>query len=85
MPTITVRNIPDAVYKRLKASASLNHRSINGELIARLETSLAPDTRTPGRRTPDEWLAEIDKVRLKIPPGAFSNDELMDAINSGRP
>ena len=80
MATITVRNIPDALYNRLKVSAILNHRSINGELIAQLEAALVP-----AKCTPEERLARIDRIRPKIPPDAMSLEEIEEAINFGRP
>lgn len=43
MPTITVRNVPDAVVRRLKRRAARNHRSLNGEVVTLLEeAALAP-------------------------------------------
>ena len=43
MPTITVRNVPDAVVRRLKARAERNRRSLNGEVVTLLEeAALAP-------------------------------------------
>lgn len=35
--TLTVRGVPDAQLKRLRARAAANHRSLNGELLAVLE------------------------------------------------
>ncbi len=44
MPTtLTLKNIPDAVYARLKASAQANRRSLNSEAIVCLEAVLLPD------------------------------------------
>lgn len=41
MPTtITLKNIPDEVYERLKASAEAHRRSLNSEAIVCLETVL---------------------------------------------
>ena len=43
MPTsLTLKNIPDAVYDRLKASAEIHRRSMNNEAIVCLETVLVP-------------------------------------------
>ena len=43
MPTsLTLKNVPDAVYERLKASAELHRRSLNSEAIFCLETLLLP-------------------------------------------
>jgi hypothetical protein len=35
--TITLKNIPSALHARLKASAARNRRSLNSEILARLE------------------------------------------------
>ena len=41
--TITLKNIPDAIHLALKRAAKDNHRSLNGEVIARLEKTLQPN------------------------------------------
>ncbi len=44
MPTtLTLKNIPDEVYERLKVAAAAHHRSLNGEAIVCLETVLLPE------------------------------------------
>lgn len=40
--TITLKNIPDAIYEQLKQAAEAHHRSLNSEVIACLETQLLP-------------------------------------------
>lgn len=40
--TITLKNIPEHIYDRLKWSAQIHRRSINNEAIVCLETVLAP-------------------------------------------
>ena len=40
MVAITVKNIPDKLYQRVKERAKTNHRSINNELITILEQSV---------------------------------------------
>lgn len=40
--TLTLKNIPDEVYMRLKASAETNRRSLNSEAIVCLESVLLP-------------------------------------------
>lgn len=43
MPTtLTLKNIPDEVYERLKASAAEHRRSLNSEAIVCLEAALMP-------------------------------------------
>ncbi|MFQ5656549.1 MAG: plasmid stability protein [Candidatus Methylomirabilales bacterium] len=39
MATLTIKNIPDALVRRLKAQATLHRRSLNHEVIACLETA----------------------------------------------
>jgi antitoxin FitA len=44
MPTaLTLKNIPDEVYDRLKISAEKHRRSLNSEAIACLEAVLLPE------------------------------------------
>ncbi|MGC8703572.1 MAG: FitA-like ribbon-helix-helix domain-containing protein, partial [Thiomonas sp.] len=43
MPTtLTLKNIPDEVYQRLKTSAEIHRRSLNSEAIVCLESVLIP-------------------------------------------
>ena len=37
MATVTVKNIPDELYTRLKSVAEINRRSINSEIIMCIE------------------------------------------------
>jgi antitoxin FitA len=41
MPTLTLKNIPDDLHARLKASAERNRRSLNSEILVRLEQDLS--------------------------------------------
>lgn len=51
MPTtLTLKNIPDDVYARLRLSAGKHRRSLNSEVIVCLETVLAPAKIAPGER-----------------------------------
>ncbi len=40
MPTLTLKNIPDGLHARLKASAERNRRSLNSEILVRLEQDI---------------------------------------------
>jgi plasmid stability protein len=40
MANLTVKNIPEPLYLRLKEAAKQHHRSLNSELIACLEKNL---------------------------------------------
>jgi plasmid stability protein len=41
MVTVTIKNIPEQVYERIKAQAKSNHRSINGEILSILEQAIS--------------------------------------------
>ncbi len=41
MATVTVKNIPDELYERLKSVAATNRRSINSEIIMCIENTVA--------------------------------------------
>lgn len=42
MPSITIKNIPDEVYDRIKLRAETNRRSINSEIIECLDLITRP-------------------------------------------
>jgi plasmid stability protein len=81
MPALTIKNIPDVVYRRLKEHARQNRRSLNSEAIVLLEQGLGR-----GRRSAEEALAALKALheRLKhLPP---LDDEFLErAKNEGRP
>ena len=41
MATLTVKNIPDDLYQKLKAVAAINPRSLNNEIIVCIENAVA--------------------------------------------
>ena len=41
MPTLTLKNIPDELHALLKESAERNRRSLNSEILIRLESAFA--------------------------------------------
>ena len=49
-PTLTLKNIPDPVYERLKASAELHRRSLNSDAIVCLESALLTTRVAPEER-----------------------------------
>jgi antitoxin FitA len=62
MPTtLTLKNIPDAVYARLRASADLHRRSLNSEAIVCLEAVLLPS-----RMTASEQLQQARELRASL-------------------
>lgn len=80
MPTtLTLKNIPDAVYDRLKLSAEAHRRSMNSEAIVCLETVLLPDKQTPAER-----LARARRLRGTLPQGKFSARDIDSMKREGR-
>ncbi|MBN2577940.1 MAG: Arc family DNA-binding protein [Pirellulales bacterium] len=78
MATVTVKNIPDEIYERLKQSAKASHRSINGEIIACIERAVQE------RRRVEEILAHARKSRELTKSHPLTDEELNRAKNIGR-
>jgi plasmid stability protein len=80
MPTtLTLKNIPDTVYRQLKASAELNRRSLNSEAIVCLETMLLPSKVAPGER-----LARARALRAALNPAKFLAHDIDALKKQGR-
>ncbi len=64
MATLTLKNVPDDLYKALKEAAAKNRRSLNQEAILRLEQAV------PGKaeRDPEEIIARLRRFQATIPP-----------------
>lgn len=81
MPNLTLKNIPEDLYRLLKKSAAEHRRSLNKEVIFRLERSLAAT-----RIDPEEFLARVDALREKTDSGIPITDEwIRKARDAGRP
>lgn len=80
MPTtLTLKNIPDVVYERLKVAAEMHRRSMNSEAIVCLESVLMP-TRT----SPSERLARARELRASLPQKGFRAKDIDAAKRLGR-
>ena len=80
MPTtLTLKNIPDDVYDRLKHSAEMNRRSMNSEAIVCLEAVLLPN-----RLAPAERLARARALRGALPKGKFRARDIDALKRAGR-
>lgn len=81
MPTtLTLKNIPDAVYDRLKLAAEMHRRSLNSEAIVCLEAVLLPT-----KMTPSERIARARALRAALPPGKFRARDIDAAKRENRP
>jgi plasmid stability protein len=80
MPTtLTLKNIPDDVYDRLKASAKMHRRSLNSEAIVVLESVLIP-----GRVSPNERIAKARALRAELPKQKFKPKDIDALKREGR-
>lgn len=80
MPSITVRGIPDELYDDLKRAAEASHRSLNGEILARLEETFR------ARRIPvEEELRQLRDIRRRIGWVGLTDEEIDEAKRKGRP
>lgn len=79
MPAIIIKNMPDALYSKLKEAANAHHRSINSELIHCLEQTLPPK-----KVNSAELLKKARLLRQGINSERFDVDDINDAIDRGR-
>jgi antitoxin FitA len=77
--TITVKNIPAQLYERLKQRAALHHRSINSEIIALIEESVAAR-----KRNPADFLASAKALREKTGRYELEKEFIDRAKREGR-
>ena len=80
MPDLALRGIPEDVHRELQAAASRNHRSLNGEILARLTASV--------RSEPVDIQALLERIRLRrnaIGHIDLSENTLRAMRDDGRP
>jgi plasmid stability protein len=81
MPALTIKNIPESVYLRLRESAQLNRRSLNNEAIVCLERSLGPH-----RPSVEETIAALRRLHETLQDLPPLDDAFLDrAKGEGRP
>ncbi|MBI2384099.1 MAG: plasmid stability protein [Gammaproteobacteria bacterium] len=79
MPTtLTLKNIPDDIYTRLKRSAAAHRRSLNSEALVCLEAVLMP-----GHIAPPERLARARALRASL-HGKFKARDIDALKREGR-
>jgi len=79
MPTLTLKDIPPELHRRLKARALRNHRSLNREAIECLRAATGA---TPV--DPEALLARARNLREQI-GGRLGQRDLDAAKRAGRP
>ena len=79
MATVTVKNIPDELYDRLKSVAEINRRSINSEIIMCIENTVISR-----RLNLDEVFENARQVRKLTAGHLISDEEFNKAKTEGR-
>ena len=80
MTTITIKNIPDDLYERIKQMAVANRRSINSQVIIAIEEVVMPK-----RLDVNAWLTDARRLRALTADTPITHIELNELKNSGRP
>ena len=80
MATVTLKNVPDEVYARLKKKAAQNRRSINNEAIVCLENVLGIK-----KADVEAVLLDLRAFRRRLKRIPATEKDLKAAINEGRP
>ena len=78
--SLSLKNAPDDLVKRLKERAKRHHRSLQGEVMAILEEAVG----TSRPLTPDEVLAKVRQLRLSTPRDAAAMIREAREARSGR-
>jgi plasmid stability protein len=80
MPTtLTLKNIPDDVYERLKMAARAHRRSLNSEAIVCIEAALLPSQTTVAER-----LERARQLRSGFGAVRFSAADIDEFKSEGR-
>jgi plasmid stability protein len=80
MPSLTIKSMPDDLLNRLRDSANEHRRSLNSEVLHRLERSVGSSAVDP-----EAFLARVRRIqdRTNLPP---LTDELLErSRREGRP
>lgn len=79
MQAITIKNIPSELYEQIKISAQMNRRSINSEVLTRLEESMRSK-----RVEPDSFLSRVDTLQKEAALPFLTDNALAEMKAEGR-
>lgn len=80
MPALTIKNIPDNLYTRLKESAQAHHRSMNSEILYCVEQTLGSH-----KMDVSEHIAIARALRAKTTDHPLTDSDIFASKNEGRP
>jgi plasmid stability protein len=81
MRAITVKNIPDNLYQRLKQSATENRRSINSEILVCIERTV----QTQKHESVNDILTRARQTREKTKGLVLTDRKFNEMKTAGRP
>jgi len=79
MPNVALRGMSPTLHAALKRAAERNHRSLNGEILSRLEASLGTSTVDV-----EALLSRVEARRSRLRLPDLSPSELKALKNAGR-
>lgn len=79
MANLTIKNLPDKLYRELQTQAKRNQRSLNNQIIVTIQRALGADHVDPA-----ELRAQARLFRQRTKAG-LSPEEIELAIHHGRP
>ena len=79
MPNLTIKQIPERLYQRLKARAKRHRRSINSEVIHLLEEAIGTQPVDA-----DRLLAGVRALRERTTLPYLTDEALQEAREEGR-
>jgi len=80
MPSLTLRNIPSELLERLRRDAEQHRRSLNSEVLTRLEHSVGAVCVDP-----QAFLARVARLPERADLPALTDALLAQAEHEGRP
>ena len=80
MPDVALRRVSPELHEALKRAAERNHRSLNGEILARLEASVRSSTIDV-----ETLLGRIHERRARSTVPDLTPEDLRALKDSGRP
>ena len=79
MPNLTIKNIPDELFEKLKAAAERHHRSMNKEAIACIDAAVSMN---PARE--NAHMNRAREIASNFGKPRFTIDEIVETVRSGR-
>jgi hypothetical protein len=83
MPNITLKGVPLKLYRELKRQADVERRSLNREVIRRLEESVA--VRPDPAGDPEAFITHLRERKAQYGGRALSDDKITMFKRRGRP